>query len=423
MTIAVWALRWEDVDPEAHPFDAAVVRERMEALVAREQSWREGEGPRHLERLIDRALLVDHGAWILGWTWSASEPGGGGPVHAYCCAAHSLETSDREIVEVVARATREWRERLETLAARFAELRERHAELDVADDVARTAAQLLPLVLEWTGAEDAWYQTFERILTWYVAPRMEDGAGAAAVVRAAIGGRFESWITPADEVAAAVAEDLGAAVSEAVRRGRPDVDALAVWWGLRNKARWVALDDLAPAPALRDGHRDHIETVDRARDPARAERMLAALHEAREEARRGERLDLARLTRWQRTVLGEEVAFRDGPAFAKGGAERYDLTPKTRRRFERCLEEAMDPSLAAVARAARLYLDVCYFHPFPDGNARAARLALDFVLTAAGLGLAAAGPVFVVSRRALDPWGPYLFLLTVAHLAGPIGWT
>jgi Fic/DOC family len=30
---------------------------------------------------------------------------------------------------------------------------------------------------------------------------------------------------------------------------------------------------------------------------------------------------------------------------------------------------------------ARVPFDVCFYHPFPDGNARAARLALDHVLT------------------------------------------
>ena len=44
-----------------------------------------------------------------------------------------------------------------------------------------------------------------------------------------------------------------------------------------------------------------------------------------------------------------------------------------------------DGSGHAVAKAARLYLDILYVHPFDDGNARAARLWLEFVLRRDGV--------------------------------------
>ncbi|MEV7239268.1 Fic family protein [Streptomyces sp. NPDC051020] len=75
------------------------------------------------------------------------------------------------------------------------------------------------------------------------------------------------------------------------------------------------------------------------------------------------------------------------PAFAKDGKERYGLTPDTRARFERCLSESAQPSLPLPSRAARTYLDVLFFHPFEDGNARAAMLALAFVLARKGVSL------------------------------------
>ncbi|MFE0725841.1 Fic family protein [Streptomyces rochei] len=37
------------------------------------------------------------------------------------------------------------------------------------------------------------------------------------------------------------------------------------------------------------------------------------------------------------------------------------------------------------SRAARAYLDILFFHPFEDGNARAAMLALAFVLAREGV--------------------------------------
>ena len=70
-------------------------------------------------------------------------------------------------------------------------------------------------------------------------------------------------------------------------------------------------------------------------------------------------------------------------------------------------------------RAARAYLDVCFFHPVDDGNARAARLALDHILTSAGCALHAAEPVFVVSRGADDPRGAWALARVLDQLIGP----
>ncbi|MFF4221180.1 hypothetical protein [Streptomyces nondiastaticus] len=92
------------------------------------------------------------------------------------------------------------------------------------------------------------------------------------------------------------------------------------------------------------------------------------------------------MEKWQRTVLGQDfVGFRTMPAFAKGGRERYGLAPDTRARFERCLSESAQPDLPLPSRTARTYLDILFFHPFEDGNARAAMLASAFVLAREGI--------------------------------------
>ncbi|MFG2557055.1 Fic family protein [Streptomyces sp. NPDC048581] len=94
------------------------------------------------------------------------------------------------------------------------------------------------------------------------------------------------------------------------------------------------------------------------------------------------------MANWQRTVLHRDaVAFRTMPAFAKGGRERYSLAPDTQARFEHCLAESASPDLPLPSRAARTYLEVLFFHPFEDGNARAATLALAFVLGREGVSL------------------------------------
>ncbi|MGG8410336.1 Fic family protein [Streptomyces sp. 12297] len=168
---------------------------------------------------------------------------------------------------------------------------------------------------------------------------------------------------------------------------RQDADALADWLRIRTRISWPSwsgtrLDAGAPA---RDGFRDFFTTTRGSHDPEGTERVLTALDLALTDARQGWPLTFALMANWQRTVLHRaSVHFRTVPAFAKGGRERYGLAPDTRVRFEYCLAESAQPDLPLPSRAARTYLDVLFFHPFEDGNARAAMLALAFVLAREG---------------------------------------
>lgn len=115
-------------------------------------------------------------------------------------------------------------------------------------------------------------------------------------------------------------------------------------------------------------------------------------------------LDFALLAQWQRNILGVARApFRSGPAFAKGGRERYGLDTDTPARLEVCLAGSRDPALPVASRAARAYLDVCFFHPFADGNARSALLALAFVLAKEDIVLDQVGPLAQLQRPVDDP--------------------
>ncbi|MEU9344591.1 Fic family protein [Streptomyces sp. NPDC048278] len=118
--------------------------------------------------------------------------------------------------------------------------------------------------------------------------------------------------------------------------------------------------------------------------------------------------------RWQGEVLGEpEAPFRADDAFAKAGRERYGLAPRTQADFASCLGETTDPDIPLAARAARVYLDVAFFHPFADGNARAALLTLVHVLAREDVVLPEVGPL-QTTRYADDPAG-------AADLAALIG--
>jgi len=124
------------------------------------------------------------------------------------------------------------------------------------------------------------------------------------------------------------------------------------------------------------------------------------------------------LARCQRVILGSdaEPRFRRGDAFSKAGRERYGISESTQREFERCLSEANERD--ALAAATRVYLDVCFFHPFDDGNARAARLALDYVLTRGGLALHVAEPIFAIPRW-VDAYCVPAFMVVLDRFAGP----
>jgi hypothetical protein len=169
--------------------------------------------------------------------------------------------------------------------------------------------------------------------------------------------------------------------------GRPN-DGLADWLLIRPEISWPswrAAGMVSAAPA-RDGFRDFFLGTRGGRDGEGTVRLMTALDVAFADAEQDRPLTFALMAKWQRIVLGHDlVGFRTLPAFAKGGRERYGLAPGSQALFERCLSETAQPDLPLPSRAARAYLDVLFFHPFEDGNARAAMLALAFVLAREGV--------------------------------------
>lgn len=182
-------------------------------------------------------------------------------------------------------------------------------------------------------------------------------------------------------------------------------DSLSVWLRVRRETDWQCAPALQRVPFGRDGFRSWCGGPVRRRDPIRAERLLAAYALAREDAARRTLLDFALLAGWQREVLAAtRVPFRVSDAYAKAGRERYGLTPRTQADFDSCLRETTDPDIPLAARAARAYLDVAFFHPFTDGNARAALLILVHVLAREDIVLPEVGPL-QTTRYADDPAG------------------
>ncbi|MEV7500547.1 Fic family protein [Streptomyces sp. NPDC093018] len=191
-------------------------------------------------------------------------------------------------------------------------------------------------------------------------------------------------------------------------------DDLRTWLRVRQEVDWGDVRDVTgPIRGHRDGIMAAAALRDKPGETTRGDGLRAAWQRARTDATAGEALGFRLLQEWQKLVLGlPEAPFRTLPAFAKEGRERYGLSAETPLLFEACLAESGDPDVPLTARAARLYLDVCFFHPFHDGNGRAALLALGFVLAQEDILLDEVGPI-QIRRYTDDPVG-------AASLAGII---
>ncbi|WP_293989694.1 Fic family protein [Streptomyces sp.] len=443
MKSALWPfdLSWDEADPARHPFDHAAAARVVRSLgparcvpsppdVSRADpamsAWSHGEG--HLwATAVSYALMERYGRWAVGWRWAHDEGDlDGGPVGSWCCPRDSITTPEETLDRVVA-ALREWRSWLESLAGRFEAY-----PLDPADIEnqrilwERAARNLILQVVDRTGCGSGWHGHCEQVLGWFLDRWGFAPDNARDLVDEAVGGRFRSWTTPDNVLVDDIAERLAQALPPS--RGPrspagPAVDHLARWLAVRETVAWQEAANRGgegPVTPTRDGAAEDIRAFDRALDPARAEGLLAALERLRADAAHGAPLDVELLRSWQQHVLGTATppAFRTLPAFAKRGREHYGIAPDTRARLDACLAESAGSAestggvggvgsaedggapLALTARAARAYLDVCFFHPFDDGNARSAFLALVFVLAREGVTLDGVGLLRRVTFRA-----------------------
>ncbi|MFH9859370.1 Fic family protein [Streptomyces sp. NPDC017202] len=199
-------------------------------------------------------------------------------------------------------------------------------------------------------------------------------------------------------------------------------DDLQDWLRVRSQIAWHEASEELVGP-IRGTH-DALDAVAGARDghgdTTRGVGMRAAWRLARTDAAANRPLGFGLLVEWQKLVLGRpDVAFRSLPAFAKGGRERYGVCEETPEQFEACLSQATPivTDVPLAARAARAYLDVCFFHPFDDGNGRAALLTMGFVLAREKVFLDEVGPV-QVRRFADDPVGALSLARLIHVLAG-----
>ncbi|MFI0353039.1 hypothetical protein [Actinomadura sp. 9N407] len=227
-----YSLTWDEVDPQRHPFDAVRAAEVVAGLGPASRvpsrpagpaadstviAWSHQAGQAWVEEMT-RALAERYGRWALGWRWALDEGGlGGGPVGSWCCPRDSITTPAETLTRVVASLV-EWRDWLEDLAERFERF-----PLDIGGPEEdrrlvweRGAAHLVTVVVDRTGAGDAWYGHCRLVLTWFLTRWDVPRHRAAQLVDEAIDGRFESWIEPSRVAVADVAERLAESLTESL---------------------------------------------------------------------------------------------------------------------------------------------------------------------------------------------------------------
>jgi hypothetical protein len=161
------------------------------------------------------------------------------------------------------------------------------------------------------------------------------------------------------------------------------------------------ISTIKPVSHLQDAHLKYIEQFDIKRSVQQANNFQNALFLARNDARTLNQLSFSTIQNWQGIVLGKSIApFRNGPAFAKGGLEVYGFRANTEIIFSNKIHLDFEDSAHPICKAIRSYLDICFFHPFEDGNSRAARLIFDFYTTRGGLIMKDVRPLFSLPRVA-----------------------
>lgn len=181
-------------------------------------------------------------------------------------------------------------------------------------------------------------------------------------------------------------------------------------WNEPPEATAAALDRVALLPFARNGeHEAFLREVD---FPAHADFLreadyLKALVRMRELADRGRK---AAAVTFADMVELQAIVIAAAPDGVRGPC-RPGLADAFRRKVEKDLADRAHP----VAKAVRLYLDFLFFRPFRDGNARASRLWLEFVLRRAGLPNPSYRALARFRTRPGDVWCYWALLRMVAE--------
>lgn len=353
---------WEDIYPACLTFDADEVTTLLAA-----------ESPNlHHEYEYSDLLESRFGVWTCGWNWSNSEGGGGGLVDstAYCCSDHSLK-SYKNVMD----GLRSWH--LQILGLHDLFERNRLEDWSKPSHICAALQNVLDYVMEQTYCEDAWYNTFNTCVIWMFQSFELRHLDHKLALNILFPDGFHSWTSPTSAEKRTVFNGITASVEPWLQglHTSEQEDGNAAWLTHRDLFHFNADDvTLKTYQTDRDGHLEFIHKYD---DVGKKDGILAAIELSKSQRELPLSFDL--LCSWISLINPENPAvFRTLPAFAKDGLEFYPYSSEVPFQFIQLINEETDVHF--IERACKLYLDICFFHPFDDGNSRLARVAFDFIL-------------------------------------------
>lgn len=362
------------------------------------------DGRIQITSLLADVVQTQCGEWSKYWQCSTAD---GGLGEVWCCPGHSAfrdkDKSPKATIDRVVDSVAKWADRIHAFRELFDTLASESEAQPLSVRTERAASVLVDEVVRINLASDAWYGTFMMVLCWYLQSIGVETALIEEQIEAVVEGNFESWCEPTEQTVRTVATQLATAVDNSDVSGRTSpVDTTALWTMYRGYQGQPLLKFKTDRKCETDRHTEFVRNFDFGKSEDRGEAMLAALKRSREDAVMKRELDWETLCEWQAIVLGEPVSFRESDAFAKEGRDWYPLKPATPKQFRKYLAEVNLKHSCPIRTAANAYRDICFFHPFPDGNARSARLAMEYVLTRWRLALMQVEPIFVLPRHPFD---------------------
>jgi hypothetical protein len=204
-------MTWQDIDPARHPFDPEQALDVVREVVSSPDP--DSGRPRGLwsTNSVARGLSEHYGSWAFGWS-SAMDPSpdSGQIIKDLPISGRGVEGLEQQAKRYTS-ALLQWRVWLEELAAVFAQFApEPNAdEQKIRGLRERGVAPLVTLVVERTGAGEAWRGPCTQALIWYLESTGMSPREAEELADDVVDAEFQSWIAPDEEAVDRVREAIG----------------------------------------------------------------------------------------------------------------------------------------------------------------------------------------------------------------------
>ena len=291
------------------------------------------------------------------------------------------------------------------------DLFERHPINDksTATDICSATQGLLNYVMYATNQSDCWGESFHICLDMMFEYNQVKDIDGSFIEYVCFPYQFDSHCAPDRAVLRPFMEKFSVDIAKRINRDlqlscdKP-IDAIREWLLTREKPL-TDLYPLADKASRLSGSDPHEAFVSEFLRVDKRAGLLDALSHGR--ARRQRNLDFQLLREFSDRIHSSPEGtahFRTSRAYAKEGCEFYESNGQVFRQFTTLLAEEEDDF---TIKAAKTYLDICFFHPFEDGNGRLAEVVFEFIIKRNSYRLinAEAGKaLFRSSRWSNDPY-------------------